>query len=73
MSGSKTMQKQCVHHWIIETPDGKTSSGKCRYCGLEKEFSNDWTDPYIKSNVPFDESSPVDSHDLSQPLSTPFP
>jgi hypothetical protein len=30
----------CAHHWIIETPDGPVSTGRCRLCGEEREFSN---------------------------------
>ena len=31
---------QCTHYWIIETPDGPTSRGVCKYCGAVKEFKN---------------------------------
>ena len=31
---------KCPHHWIIETPDGPMSIGRCRLCGEEREFSN---------------------------------
>ena len=30
----------CVHHWIIEAPDGRESMGSCKHCGVAKEFSN---------------------------------
>ncbi len=30
----------CSHHWIIKTPEGPVSIGKCRLCGEEKKFSN---------------------------------
>ena len=30
----------CAHHWIIETPDGPVSTGRCRLCREEREFSN---------------------------------
>lgn len=30
----------CVHYWIIETPDGPTSKGYCKRCGVEGEFAN---------------------------------
>ena len=30
----------CPHHWIIEKPDGPVSTGRCRMCGEEREFSN---------------------------------
>lgn len=32
----------CTHHWVIETPLGPTSKGKCKICGEEREFSNQW-------------------------------
>ena len=32
--------QSCVHHWIIEPPDGPVSSGYCRKCGVEKQFQN---------------------------------
>ena len=31
---------QCAHHWIIETPDGPISKGKCQLSGEEREFNN---------------------------------
>ena len=30
----------CMHHWVIATPDGPVSKGTCRVCGEEREFSN---------------------------------
>ncbi len=30
----------CPHHWIIETPEGPVSMGRCRLCGEEREFNN---------------------------------
>lgn len=41
MSELAKEHKQCVHHWIIESPDGPTSKGRCRHCGIVAEFSND--------------------------------
>ena len=46
----QTKQKQCVHHWIIESPDGPTSFGICKKCGLVKEFLNNWQDSLINGN-----------------------
>jgi len=31
---------KCKHYWIIESPNGPTSRGVCKYCGAEKEFDN---------------------------------
>lgn len=30
----------CCHHWVIETPNGPTSSGVCKFCGDERTFVN---------------------------------
>lgn len=30
----------CAHRWIIATPDGPESEGKCRKCGEVKAFKN---------------------------------
>jgi len=32
----------CAHHWIIEAPDGPSSRGICKICGLQREFLNAW-------------------------------
>ncbi|MCK9485165.1 MAG: hypothetical protein M0R73_00430 [Dehalococcoidia bacterium] len=32
--------RNCVHHWIIETPNGRESGGVCKRCGAHKSFSN---------------------------------
>ncbi len=42
----------CRHHWIIGTPRGTLSSGRCKRCGEERLFRNsvedyiwnDWND-----------------------------
>ena len=31
---------KCIHHWIIEEPNGSTSKGVCNLCGIEREFRN---------------------------------
>ncbi len=30
----------CRHHWLIESAHGPTSMGICKFCGVEREFSN---------------------------------
>jgi hypothetical protein len=30
----------CVHHWLIETPNGRESTGLCKRCGATKSFAN---------------------------------
>ena len=45
-----TAKQTCIHHWIIEPPDGLESPGKCQLCGQERTFKNhftitDWNGP----------------------------
>jgi len=35
----------CAHHWIIESPKGATSLGRCKKCNAEKRFAN-WVEDY---------------------------
>lgn len=30
----------CRHHWVIETPNGALSHGRCKRCGIAREFRN---------------------------------
>jgi hypothetical protein len=30
----------CRHHWVIDTPNGAVSGGRCKRCGVAKEFRN---------------------------------
>ena len=30
----------CKHHWMIESPNGATSPGRCKKCGDERPFVN---------------------------------
>jgi hypothetical protein len=36
----------CRHHWIIESPRGTLSKGRCKLCGEERQFRNS-TNDYI--------------------------
>ncbi len=33
-------QQKCMHHWIIDSPHGHMSYGKCKRCGAVAEFFN---------------------------------
>jgi hypothetical protein len=33
-------EKSCAHFWKIETPNGPSSKGVCKYCGSTSEFMN---------------------------------
>lgn len=30
----------CVHYWLLPSPNGAETIGKCQNCGEEKAFSN---------------------------------
>ena len=32
--------KTCVHHWRIESPNGRESQGVCKRCGAIRAFAN---------------------------------
>lgn len=34
----------CRHHWVIESPQGATSMGRCKRCSEVREFRNSATD-----------------------------
>lgn len=34
----------CRHHWIIESPRGALSNGRCKVCGEERQFRNSASD-----------------------------
>lgn len=36
----KASSKACVHHWQIESPNGRESVGVCKRCGARKSFAN---------------------------------
>ena len=31
---------ECIHHWVIDKPNGPVSYGKCKNCGEHSEFKN---------------------------------
>ena len=33
-------ESDCRHHWMIESPNGPTSVGTCKLCGMRAEFRN---------------------------------
>jgi hypothetical protein len=34
------VESECRHRWLIESPNGPTSQGKCTVCGEVGEFKN---------------------------------
>jgi hypothetical protein len=47
---SEKISKPCQHHWVIESTHQKTSWGKCKYCGITKEFLNTFDSDFVSSN-----------------------
>lgn len=37
---SVAVSNGCPHHWVIESPNGPTSVGRCKACGTVREFKN---------------------------------
>ena len=31
---------ECIHHWLVESPNGPISEGVCKKCNQIKQFSN---------------------------------
>jgi len=31
----------CVHHWVLDPPRGELTPGRCKKCGLEREFTGE--------------------------------
>ena len=49
-AGSERLRAStCVHHWVVQAPDGTTSWGVCRKCAKRRRFSNRF-DPGERSN-----------------------
>ncbi|HEY5475336.1 MAG TPA: hypothetical protein VIK11_01360 [Tepidiformaceae bacterium] len=38
--GTGTHAGLCQHHWVIETPNGSVSNGRCKRCGVLRDFRN---------------------------------
>jgi hypothetical protein len=35
---------ECKHHWLIASPSGPTSEGRCKLCGIQRSFYNVFED-----------------------------
>jgi len=33
-------ESECCHYWLIDSPNGTTSRGVCKFCGEERDFFN---------------------------------
>ncbi len=34
------LESVCVHHWLIESPDGPTVKGYCKKCGVARTYAS---------------------------------
>lgn len=41
---SASVSAICRHHWVIDTPNGAVSGGRCKRCGIDREFRNSTED-----------------------------
>ena len=37
---ASSQEESCSHYWLIESPNGPTSTGECQNCGEVREFKN---------------------------------
>lgn len=42
----------CTHWWEISSPNGKFSSGVCKWCGLVRKFENSTEIPSVHIKQP---------------------
>ncbi len=57
----------CTHHWMIDSPNGPTSLGRCRDCDEVREFPNSCEDTIRVNNSDiFDGRKPRGSRNAGQ-------
>ncbi len=59
----------CVHHWIIESPNGRTSAGVCKRCGDTRDFANATENVMWEHTNTLRSSPPIGIRDLPRPSS----
>ena len=45
MAKDKTIDTECTHYWILTPPRGELTSGTCKKCGAEKQFTGERMQP----------------------------
>jgi hypothetical protein len=40
ISRRSVVRQRCHHYWMIDSPTGPISRGRCRLCGAQREFRN---------------------------------
>ncbi len=48
LSKSNTKQEECIHHWIIDSPEGPKSYSRCKLCGAVAEFYNTLINAFVR-------------------------
>ena len=51
----KINDENCVHHWVLDQPNGPLSAALCKLCGGKEEFPNslagsNWTKPSARAS-----------------------
>ena len=57
----------CHHYWVIDSPEGPTSRGVCKFCGAVKEFYNSWGalgSSWTRSSTPHARRATVPAADI---------
>ena len=49
-------EESCIHYWVIGTPGGRYSLGKCKYCG---ETRGDFRNSYDEKAGQWHQRAPV--------------
>ncbi len=44
VSEQDAMDLECNHHWLIASPNGPTSQGRCKLCGQHANFNNSFAE-----------------------------
>jgi hypothetical protein len=39
------VHSKCCHHWVIDTSEDTDSKGRCKLCGEERTFRNEFSRP----------------------------
>ena len=49
----------CHHYWLIEIAKGPKSRGRCKYCGVKREFTNYLSEDYCWEGRTKDKAEPM--------------
>ena len=66
-TSEEAVAQACQHYWVIDAPNGPTSTGMCQKCGTQKEFCNILETPDLW------DQTPVNLAPLTEGLALPAP